>query len=255
VGAVWAPLPGFSLTVDYHSWEIENDIGPQDAKGLTLRELYCRTGQNGYDIDSPVCQDALSKITRNATGAITEIYTPKVNEALRSLEVVTAAISYAFDAGNIGSFLLRSSYTNTLKQELTRFPGDTPIDLLRNPLESSDPKTKVNASVTWSSPGDMWGTTLYANRIGSIPNYRAQVDGNYDDPTAGKLGSYTTYNASLDFRPIEALTLSLMVNNLLDDTPPEDHTFPGSSGAPYDSSQYTAYGRSMYVEARYEFGK
>lgn len=253
-GFVWAPVNGLAITADYHNWDIKNDIVSQNADGLALREMYCRTGQEGYDIDSPTCQDALSKITRDAFGRITEIYAPKVNEAQTKLEVVTASVNYEFDAGSIGSFLFRSSYTNTLKHEFTAFPGDEPIDYLRRPDYSSDPKSKANASITWSR--NQWGATLYANRMGHIPNYAAQVgDGTYEDEDTGKLKPFTLYNASVDFRPIPALSLSLMVNNVLNDMPPEDHTFLGSSGAPYDSSQYNAYGRAYYLEARYEFGR
>jgi outer membrane receptor protein involved in Fe transport len=253
-GFVWAPIEGLSLTADYHSWDIENDINTQNANGLALREMYCRTGQNGYEIDSPICQDALSKITRDELGRITEILTPKVNEARTKLEVVTASFNYQFDAGNIGSFLVRSSYTNTLTHEFTAFPGDEPVDFLRRPDFSSDPKSKANASITWSKGN--WGATLYANRMGHVPNYAAQVgDGTYEDEDTGKLKPFTLYNASVDYRPIPSLSLSLMVNNLFNDMPPEDHTFLGSSGEPFDSSQYNAFGRAMYVEARYEFGR
>lgn len=254
LGAVWAPIANLSITADYHNWDILNDIGPQDADGLALREMYCRTGAPGYDINSPICLDALSKITRDALGRITEIYTPKVNEAQRKLEVVTAAVNYQFDAGNIGTFKLRSSYTNTLSQEFVSFPGDEPVDLLRNPNFSSDPKTKANASFGWER--DRWGATLSANRLGKTPNYLARVDvDGYADEGAKRLPAFTLYSLSVSYQPIDALGLSFMVNNLLNDMPPEDDSYPGSSGAPYNSAQYSPYGRAFYVEARYEFGK
>ncbi len=78
----------------------------------------------------------------------------------------------------------------------------------------------------------------------------------YDDPTgaAAKLKPFTTYNLSFSYAPLEKLDLSLSVSNLLNDMPPEDRTYPGTSGAPYNSSQYSAYGRAVYLEARYKFG-
>ncbi|HEV8692988.1 MAG TPA: hypothetical protein VGQ93_02210, partial [Lysobacter sp.] len=72
---------------------------------------------------------------------------------------------------------------------------------------------------------------------------------------AGKLDPFTLYNLSVNFKPTDNLDLSFLVNNLLNDMPPEDNTYPGSSGAPYNSDQYSAYGRAVYVEARYTFGK
>jgi len=254
VGFVWAPLPTLSFTADYFRWDIEDEVGSQDPDGLALREMYCRTGANGYDINSPVCVDALTKITRDSLNRIVEIYTPKVNEAQQILEAVNVSANYVWDAGSYGEFLFRGSYTNNLTHEFTAFEGDEPIDLLRNPGWSSDPKTKANVSVTWRK--NDWSTTLYANHIGHTPNNRARVLETYDDPTgaAAKLKPFTTYNLSFSYAPLEKLDLSLSVSNLLNDMPPEDRTYPGTSGAPYNSSQYSAYGRAVYLEARYKFG-
>ena len=254
VGVVWAPTAAFSLGVDYFRWDIEDEVGSQSPNGLALREMYCRTGTNGYDINSPTCVDALSKITRDSLGRITEIYTPKVNEAKAVIEAVNVSTSYALDAGAWGEFMFRGSYTNNLTSEFTRFEGDESLDLLRSPGESSDPKSKANASVTWYK--NNWSTTLYANYIGHTPNYRARVLETYDDPTgaAGKLKPFTTYNFSVSYAPLEQLDLSLSVSNLLNDMPPEDRTYPGTSGAPYNENQYSAFGRAVYVEARYKFG-
>jgi iron complex outermembrane recepter protein len=254
VGFVWAPLSTLSFTADYFRWDILDEVGSQDPDGLALREMYCRTGASGYDINSPVCVDALSKITRDGLNRITEIYTPKVNEAQEILEAVNVSVNYVWDTGTYGQLMFRGSYTNNLKHEFVAFEGDDPVDLLRNPGWSSDPKSKANASVTWRK--DNWSTTLYANRIGHTPNYRARLLETYDDPTeqAGKLKPFTTYNFSVSYSPLDALALSLSVNNLLNDMPPEDRTYPGTTGEPYNSDQYSAYGRAVYVEARYMFG-
>ena len=73
--------------------------------------------------------------------------------------------------------------------------------------------------------------------------------------TAGKLPSFTTYNLSMNYAFTDALDISLMVNNLFNSMPPHDPTYPGSSGAPYNSAQYSVFGRAVYVEARYDLGK
>ena len=45
-----------------------------------------------------------------------------------------------------------------------------------------------------------------------------------------------------------------MVNNLFNKMPPQDGSYPGTSGAPYNSLNFDVYGRAIYVEARYKFG-
>lgn len=252
-GFVWAPLPQLSLTADYFHWDIRNEVGQQNASGLALREMRCRTGEPGYDITSPVCVDALSKITRDGLDRITQIYTPKVNEAQELLDAVNVSANYVWNIGTYGELLFRGSYTNNIKHEFVAFEGDETIDLIRNPGWSSDPKSKANASVTWKTGN--WSTTAYANRIGHTPNYRARVVETYDDPLAGKLDPFTTYNLSVSYTPLEALNLSVSISNLFNDMPQEDRTYPGSSGAPYNSSQYSIFGRAIYFEGRYAFGR
>ncbi len=252
-GFVWAPMPRLSVTADYFHWDIRNEVGRQNASGLALREMKCRTGDSGFDINSPVCVDALSKVSRDSLGNITAIYTPKVNEAQELLDAVNVSASYAWDIAAYGELLFRSSYTNTIKHRFMAFEGDETIDLLRSPGWNSDPKTKANASVTWKK--DDWSATAYANRMGHTPNFRAFVMGNYEDPLAGKVSPFTTYNLSVSYAPADDLSLSMSVSNLFNKMPPEDRTFSGDTGEPFNSSQYDPFGRAIYFEARYAFGK
>lgn len=252
-GVVWAPMPELSFAVDYHDWDIRNEIQPQSAGGLALREYLCRTGQPGYDINSPTCQEAIARITRNATGRITEISTPKVNEAQQLLEAVTLASRYELDMGKAGGLMMNMSYTKNINHESVSFVGDEAVDLMNRPGYSSDPHYKANASATWSL--NQLSTTLYANHMGPTPNNRARTLDSYSDPRAGKLSSFTLYNLSVNYAFTDALGVSLMVNNLFNSMPPFDPTYPGSSGAPYNSAQYSPFGRAIYVEARYDLGK
>ncbi len=76
----------------------------------------------------------------------------------------------------------------------------------------------------------------------------------YANPLSAKLGSFTTYNASVSYNALPGLDLSLMVNNVFNKMPPFDGTYPGTSGAPYNSSNFNVYGRAVYMEMRYAFG-
>lgn len=252
-GVVWAPMPQLSFSADYHNWDIRNEIQPQNADGLALREYQCRTGQPGFDINSPTCQEAISRITRGATGRITEISTPKVNEAQQLLEAVTLASRYELDLEAAGALMFNASYTKNLEHESVAFVGDEAVDLMNRPGFSSDPHYKANASATWSF--NRLTTSLYANHLGPTPNNRARTVDNYTAALTGKLSSFTTYNLSMSYGFTEALDVSLLVNNLFNDMPPFDATYPGSTGAPYNSAQYSAFGRAIYLEARYDFGQ
>jgi outer membrane receptor protein involved in Fe transport len=258
-GVVWAPSTTFSIAVDYYNWDIEDEVDQLSADQILLGEYFCRSNTSGSPVTA--CEDILSWVGRDENGRLESVYTPKVNVAQQKLEAVTASINYLLDAGVVGSFQFSGNYTNNLKHTLVPTPGADEIDLLRDPyymwLYDSYAKTRADASVAWAK-GD-WTTTLYANRIGATPNYVAYLGGSYDyvNPNgaeAGKWAPYITYNASVNWRAMDHITLSLMVNNLLDKTP-EDHAsnFPGNTGTPYNNYLFNPYGRSAYIEAKFTF--
>lgn len=256
-GFVWSPISNLSWSVDYYHFSINNEVDQQDADVLTQQEYLCRSG--AMDINSPSCSQTLSQIVRLAQtdpqylGEIDTIYTPKVNVAREHVNALVSNFRYLWKLDAYGTLGFNASYSDILKHDRQPRPGDANIDLLRNPYYSTDFKTKASASVTWNI--DKWSTTLYGNRYGSTPNYLAATLNNYTAPGTGKLAPWFLYNASVTYSPLENLSLSFVVNNLFDAAPPKDGSYPGTSGSPYDSTNYNVYGRSFYLEASYKFGK
>ena len=263
-GVVWAPTAKFSVSADYHHWDIRDEVSQQSVDQLMRDESACRRGV--LDASSGTCQAALSQVTRGAAGTVQSIFVSKVNVAKETLNAVTLDTNYRQELGAYGALNLSGSWTRNLDHQYQQYPTDPVEDALNDPYYSSDPKYKANASVGWDI--SRWTTTLYANYIGSTPNYRAQlnptgsldpfgnpIDG-YNNYGARKLGSYTTLNASVNFAVTEDLKLSFLVNNLANRMPDMDVTYyPGSSGAPYNSSNFDVLGRAYYLEARWNFGK
>ncbi|MGN6224560.1 TonB-dependent receptor plug domain-containing protein [Pseudoxanthomonas sp.] len=255
-GVVWAPSNNLSMSVDYFAWDIENEVDLQSTDQLSLMEYYCRTGQ--MDTGSQGCQNALAWITRDGSGAIETVFTPKVNVAKQKLRAVNASVNYLLDIGRFGALKFAGNYTNTLKHTVTPLPGDPAIDLLRDPYSmwvyDAYAKTRADLSVAWNK--DKWTTTVYANRIGKTPNWVAYNTRGFTDPRAGWWAPYITYNMSVNYAPMDNLEFSFMVNNLLDKTPEDQaRSYPGNEATPYNNALYNVYGRSFFVEARYKFGK
>ena len=217
-----------------------------------FQEYRCRAGID--DISSPTCVQALSQVTRqDSNDYVVEIYTPKINVSKREMRAATAAFNYTLPTEGAGTFNFDGNYTRILQHDRIVYEGDPTLDYLDNPYYSTDPVDRATLSGSWRR--DKWSATLYANWMGETPNYVAAVSvAGYDAPNAAKLDDYTTFNASVSYRPLETLELSFLVNNLTNEMPPYDPTFPGTSGAPYNGSNYSVYGRSMYIEARYNFG-
>lgn len=256
-GFVWAPVTNLSFSVDYYHFNIANEVDQQSADLLSQEEYLCRSGS--VDINTPSCQQALSQIVRQPQtspqylGDIQTIYTPKVNVAREQVNALVSNFRYLMNMGTYGALAFNASYSDILKHDRQPYPNDPSIDLLRNPYYSTDFKTKVNASATWTV--DRWSSTLYVNRYGSTPNYLASVLNNYTAPGTGKLPPWFLYNASVTYNPLDNLALSFIVNNLFNNMPPKDFSYPGTSGSPYNGQNYNVYGRSFYLEANYKFGK
>jgi outer membrane receptor protein involved in Fe transport len=252
-GVVWAPTAKFSVSADYHHWDIRDEVRLQSVDQLMRDEAACRTG--GLDINSGTCQAAISQITRGSAGTVQSIEVKKINIAKQTLDAVTVDMNYRQELGAFGTLGLSGSWTRNLEHLLQDYPTDPVVDALNDPYWSTDPKYKANASVSWNKA--RWTTTLYANYIGPTPNYRATLDPDgYAFAGAGRLGSYTTANASVNFDVTEDLKLSFLVNNLANRMPDMDvRSYPGNSGEPYNSSNFNLLGRAYYVEAKWNFGK
>ncbi|MET0130454.1 MAG: TonB-dependent receptor, partial [Stenotrophomonas chelatiphaga] len=259
-GIVWAPLNNLSFSVDYYNWKIKNEVDTLSSDQLLLAEYYCRNDL--VNNTSASCDNVNEWITRDASGVLDEIYTPKMNVASQNLQAVTASAKYMQDLGRFGALQFSGNYTNMLKRELQPQPGDEYLDLLADPynmwIYDSYAKVRADGSLAWSK--DKWTTTLYFNYVGKTPNYLAYAGNGYDyvhssGAKAGKWGSYTTYNLSVNYRAAENMTFSVMVNNVFNKMPDNQASnYPGTSGTPYNNYFYNIYGRAVYVQAKYEFG-
>lgn len=251
-GLVWAPTTNFSASADYHHWTIRNEVSPQSVDQLMRDEAQCRL--NTLPATSGTCIAALSQVTRAPDGSVQKIVLKKINIAQETLNAVAVSASYRYDLGSNGTLNFGGAWTRNLKHEFQPYPTDAVHDSLNDPYYSADPKYKATATAGWNR--DRWATTLYFNYMGPTPNYRATLDpSGYALAGAGRLGSYTTTNLSVNYQMRDNLQLSLIVNNLTNRMPTMDQTsYPGYSGAPYNSANFDLLGRAFFLEARWGLG-
>jgi iron complex outermembrane receptor protein len=251
-GLVLTPVDRLDFTVDFIRWNISNEIQEQPSDQLLRTEAACRLGE--LSITSPTCVQALSQVTRDQFGNLTQISTPKVNVSEEDLNVFTVALDYTVMAGAAGSFTFEGQYSDTLKHNFTQFVGDQVINDLENPFFNEDFKTRANVSVTWLFR--KFSSTVYVERDGATPNYVAyQSPSGYATPGAGRVGTWTLANLSAKYEILPGLTLSGNVINVFDKMPPPDNSTPGTVNQPYLNTNYNPYGRTFFVEANYKFGK
>jgi outer membrane receptor protein involved in Fe transport len=252
VGVVFAPLSKLSIEANLLHWNIDDEVAQQDSDQLLRDEASCRNGT--LDPTSPTCVAALSQVTRDSGDFLVSFITPKINVANEELTALTLHATYGQDIGRFGSLNFKADYSDTLKHKYQQFTGDEVLNLLTNPYWSTEFKTVVNASITWNIA--RLSTTLYGIRRGSAPNYLASLNPEgYATPGAGKLKAWTLANLNVGYRLTDQINLSATVNNLFDEMPPEDRSYPGTEAQPYNIFNYNIYGRSFMMEAGYNFGK
>lgn len=257
-GIVWAPTTNFSIGADYHHWEISNEVLLQSASRLMRDEYDCTSvadgGTGALDPNSGTCQAAFAAIDRNTLGALQNIRLTKINIANRELDAVTVDLHWTQSIGSLGDLHINGSWTRNLKHEQQTYADEPVVDLVYDEYYTTDPRYKANASVSWEK-GPVT-STLYANYLGPTGNnvaFLTQV------PTAyGRnwgVGSYTTLNASVNYKATPDLGFSFLVTNLGNRMPDMDRTYDGLTGAPYNSSNYDVYGRAFFVEVKYLFNR
>jgi len=247
-GAVWTPLEHLSMSADYLHWAIDNEVTIQSADQLLKTEALCRLGT--YDLSSPTCVAALAQVTRDSHGMISSVFLPKINVSHEAVNALTFNLNYKLAAGQIGTFAFEASWSDMLKHTYQQYAGDPTIDELRDATFSTDFKSKVNVSVTWSI--GRWANTLYANVNGRSPNFLASLYG-YGTAGAASLPSWTLFNFTSRYQCTPALGFALAIDNAFNRMPPVDHSYPGTTNQPYNAYNYNVYGRSYYLQASYKF--
>jgi iron complex outermembrane receptor protein len=252
-GVVWAPLEHSSLSVDYLSWRISNEVQQQPVDQLLRTEAACLEGE--LNPTTPTCVTAISQVTRDPTsGLITLINTPKENLSQENLEVLLFQGSYRFDAGHAGNFLLDAAYTHVIKHNFINFPGDPQVNYLTSPFYSTEFRDKANASLTWNY--GKFSTTLYTEYYGTSPNNQATLDvSGYAQPGAAKLHPWIITNYSASYEVLNGLVVSFNIDNAFNRQPPYDSTYTGIDNQPYNTQNYNDYGRSYFIEGNYKFGR
>jgi outer membrane receptor for ferrienterochelin and colicin len=256
-GAAWSPVNQLQLIADYYHWGINDEVTEQNINLILLEEYECYAGI--LNSTSATCQAVDSQITRDSSGALVAVATPKVNVSVENVNSVVAGFRYRYHAGAIGNFELEGSWTDMLYHAFKLYAADPLDNLLNDPVNSQEFKSKVNVSLTWTK--DALSATIYANRDGKTPNFIATQEG-YGAPGAGTVNAWTLYNFSARYQLTHQLELSFLVDNLFNKMPPTDNSYPGTAGdnggaansptgAAYDIFDYNNYGRSFFLEANY----
>lgn len=250
LGTVWSPTDRLDVSLDYLHIAIENEVVQQDVDLLMHTDAQCLLGQRSAT--SAECQMAASQVQRvGGRGPVTGISTYYANLANEVTKSITGGMRYRFALARAGKFDLQLDYNNMLKHAYQIAPGTLPINLLANPVYSTEFKSILSGSLGWTSPDDRWSSTLYGHRYGPSPNFAATNEG-FGYAGTSHLSPWIVFNMTATYRPTRRLALSLLVNNLANKMPPSDSS---DVFYPYfNIENYNIYGREIMLQLDMRLG-
>ena len=256
-GAVWSPTDRFQARLDYYDIKIDDEVSDLDIDRILREENECRQGR--LDIDSPTCVQALSHVDRGAStdpvpNQLRSVAINPINISKESVSGIVAGLTYQFPESRAGNFRVNLDYNRTLDHDYTQFPGDDPIDLLNQGFYSTEFASVVTADFTWGI--GKWTTTIHGTRYGATPNFAEQQGaGPVNGVEPGDIDPYALFNLNVDYQLTENSSVALPLNNALDEGPPKDKSYSGTTAYPYyNIFNYNGYGRAWWVEYQIQLG-
>jgi len=105
--------------------------------------------------------------------------------------------------------------------------------------------------IDWTSPENQWGGGL-SDRF-----YSSYIDQFNTGPTntgpQRTVGSYSTWDAYVSYKPLKGLTVLFGVQNVLNTDPPYSNASQNNFAAGYDALFANPIGRDFYVNLKYAF--
>ena len=237
VGAVWEPLDGLSLGLDWYSIELKDQIGLLNpAAVLGDVDQYAAFITRGpVDPNFP-----------NLPGPITAITTLYTNLGETRIEGIDVDLRYRTPATSAGRFRFGLQGTYYTKYDVQQIDGSFAGQVgLYSGIGGAINRWKHYASIDWEYGA--WGATL-AQTFG-----RGYTDANPDvNGNPRRVGNYEVYDLQVRWNGVRNLTVALGIKNLFDRAPPfTNQTFAFQNG--YDPAYADPRGAFWYANVGYKF--
>ncbi|ACJ30692.1 TonB-dependent receptor [Shewanella piezotolerans WP3] len=232
LGAVYSPsyLEGFSITVDYWSFEITDAIEYID---VATAVRYCYDSES---LDNVYC----GRFTRDAaTGDIVDFVQSPVNSATFDVKGVDIESQYDIPTDGFGDFKVHviATYLEQWETNPTGFAEDLQVDV----GEYTDPRWKAMFSLGWN---------LDALNLEARANYRhasvASNDWKPENNNYNDIPSSTVWDFTGSYAFTDSLSVRFGVKNAFDLAPPRNPYVYDGAGY-YDTT-----GRAFFLGANYK---
>ena len=227
VGVVLSPWTNTNLSVDYYRIELENLVGTNNTQTL-------------------VTDDVPGAVLRDERGKLLAVYNRYQNLSTLETSGIDVELRQRIPTDRFGELNLSSAYTHVRDYRRPTVLGGPLVDYAGSNLGATLPKNKATTTLDWSI-GDVRTALTWYYTSGYDQKASAAAQAVQD-----RVDSYSQFDLYLGYTGFEQLTLYAKVQNLGDEDPPYDASFPGIR-APYDFSQYDLRGRYFTVGFDYRF--
>jgi len=237
VGLVWEPVNNLSLSADYWSIRLTQQINNlQDndvlSDPVTFAPYYHRNPSGDLAVDGSQCPNPI-------TCGYLDLRTQNLGDM--NTNGVDLSAAYKLRTKDYGLFNFSYNGTWVHKYEYQNFVGDT----MRTRL----------GEFSGDSVVFRWQNTVNVNW--SQGKFGAGVSAHYksgyvDQDPENRVASYTTFDGYGSWEAIKGLTLTAGVRNLFDRLPPLSYQTTAFQ-AGYDPRYTDPTGRTLYVRATYNF--
>jgi len=226
-GIVLSPWSNTSLSVDYYRIELENLVGTNNTQTL-------------------VTDNVPGAVSRDERGKLLAVFNRYQNLSELKTSGLDVELRQRFPTTQAGDFGLSTAFTHVRNYSRPTVVGGPLVDYAGSNLGATLPKNKATTTVDWSY-GDFRTALTWYYTSGYDQKASAAATAVQD-----RVDAYNQFDLYLGYTGIEKLTLYAKIQNLADEEPPYDASFPGIR-APYDFSQYDLRGRYFTVGFDYRF--
>lgn len=223
-GLVFTPLRDTILSVDWYRVELDNLVGTNNTTSIV-------------QANNPV------DVIRDARGKLVAVYNRYQNLSELKTSGVDVELSQRWRTGQWGDFALQTAYTHVIDYRRPVTVGGPLVDYAGTNRGSSLPADKATTRAGWSKgPLEADLTWYYTSGYDLVTPVTGQ----------SSVDAYNQFDLYLGWSGLENAKVYVKIENIADETPPYDGTFPGIR-APYDFSQYDLRGRQFRIGFDYRF--
>lgn len=239
-GLAWTVVDGLKTTLDY--WKIKQEKKIDEVPRAYLYSTFCN------DQNSTICVRG-TPLAGDTLGPLQQLNTGFINIGEQTAEGIDLTVNYGVNVGG-GTLALGLDYSHLLSFDKVQLnaDGDAFVTLeLAGRYEY--PEDRATLSADWAN--EAWGVYGSLNYISSFDDQDATTD--WDVPSPRTVDSFMTLNLQGRYTGFEGLTLTLGLDNALDEKPPFAIGDGDTDLYGYVSGIHDPRGRLWYVRAAYKF--